>query len=102
MKIRRGDIVEAIKGKDAGKKGKVLQVFIAAKKAIVEGINQVKKHKRKTQKDQQGGIISIEVPISIANLMLVCKHCNAKTKVGFMKLKDGSKSRFCKSCKETI
>jgi len=102
LKIRRGDIVQAVKGKDKGKKGKVLNTFPVEKKALVEGINTVKKHKRKTQNDQQGGIVSIEMPISIANIMLVCKSCNRPVKVGITKLKDGTKSRFCKACKEAL
>lgn len=101
-KIRRGDIVQAIKGKDKGKNGKVLSILLAEKRVLVEGLNTVKKHKRKTQQDQQGGIVSIETPISIANLMLVCKSCNRPTRVGIMNLKDGTKSRFCKACKEAI
>ena len=102
FKIRRGDIVQAVKGKDKGKKGKVLSILIAKKRAIVEGINTVKKHKRKTQKDQQGGIVSIETPISISNLMLFCKGFSRPARVGIMTLKDGTKTRFCKACKEAV
>lgn len=102
LKIRRGDIVQIIKGEDRGKKGKVLKVIPKEQRAIVEGINKVLKHKRKTQQDQQGGIVSIEVPTSISNLMLFCKSCNRPTRAGFMILKDGTKSRFCKKCNEVI
>lgn len=101
-KIRKGDMVQVIAGDDKGKKGKVLRVFPEAKRALVEGINLVKKHKRKTQQDQQGGVVSIESPISIYNLMIFCKHCNRPERVGFMVLNDGTKSRICKSCKEII
>ncbi len=102
FKIKRGDIVQVTGGKDKGKKGKVLSLLELNKRAIVEGINMVKKHKRRTQTDQQAGIVSIETPISISNLMVVCKHCAKPARIGFMKLKDGTKSRFCKSCKEAI
>jgi len=101
-KIRRGDIVQVIKGRDIDKKGKILRIFPQVKKALVEGINLVKKHRRKTQQDQQGGIVSIEAPISLANLMFFCKNCDHPVKVGFTVLKDGTKSRFCKVCKEVI
>jgi large subunit ribosomal protein L24 len=101
-KIRKGDTVQVIKGNDRGKTGKVLRLFIQEGRAIVEGINLKKKHRRKTQQDQQGGIVSIEAPMSIANIMLVCKHCNRPSRVGFTTLKDGTKSRFCKSCKEVL
>ena len=105
LKIRKGDTVEVIKGEDRGKKGRVLKILpqgTRATRAIVEGINLVKKHRRKTQQDQQGGIVSIEAPISFSNLMLFCKHCSCSVKVGFKVLQDGTKSRFCKSCKELI
>jgi len=101
-KIKKDDTVEVIKGRDRGKKGKVLKIFTDTNRAIVEGINLVKKHKRKTREDQQGGIVSIEAKISIPNLMVFCKHCNRPVKIGFMLLKDGTKNRFCRSCKEVI
>ena len=102
FKIRKGDTVEITKGKDRGKKGRVIKVFISNGRAIVEGINLVKKHKRKTREDEKGGIVSIEMPISLTNLMLYCKNCNRSRRVGFTILKDGTKSRFCKECKEAI
>jgi len=101
-KIRRDDIVEVIKGKDRGKRGRVLKLLPKEKRAIVEGINLVKKAKRRTREDQQGGIVSIEAPISISNLMILCKNCNRPTRVGFSVLQDGTKSRFCKRCKAQI
>jgi len=101
-KIRRDDTVQVIQGEDTGKKGRVLKIFPEEKRALVEGINLVKKHKRKTQQDQQGGVVSIEKPITISKLKLFCKNCNHPTRVGFRILKDGTKSRFCKSCNEVI
>lgn len=102
LKIKKNDIVQAIKGKDKGKKGKIIKIFLAEKRALVEGINMVKKHKRKTQTDQQGGVVSIEAPISIANLQLFCKQCNRPVRAGFTVLTDGTKTRICKVCKEVI
>ncbi|MCU0652021.1 MAG: 50S ribosomal protein L24 [Candidatus Omnitrophica bacterium] len=102
LKIKRGDTVQAIKGKDRGKKGKVINILGAQKRAIVEGINMVKKHKRRTQQDQQGGVVSVEMSIALSNLMMVCKHCSKAVRVGIKELKDGTKTRFCKSCKEAI
>ena len=101
-KIKINVIVQACKGKDVGKKGKILKIFPEKNKALVEGVNLVKKHKRSTRQDQQGGIVSIEAPISISNLLLLCKHCGRAARVGFKILGDGTKSRFCKSCKEVI
>jgi len=101
-KIRKGDIVQVTKGKDKGKKGKVIQVLSATKRALVEGINLAKKHKRQTRQDQQGGIVSIEMPIAVSNIMLVCKNCNKPSRIGFVVSKDGIKSRLCRVCKEAI
>lgn len=101
-KIRKGDTVGVIKGKDVGKKGKVLSVNPQEGRAIVGGINLIKKHRRQTRQDQQGGIVSIEAPINLANLMLICKNCNRPARIGFKVLTDGTKSRFCKSCNEVI
>lgn len=102
LKIKKEDIVQVIKGKDTGKKGRVLEVIRQNNKALVEGINLVKKHKRQSRQDQQGGIISIEKPINLANIMLLCKHCGRPTRVGFKVSADGTKSRFCKGCEEVI
>jgi len=102
LKIKQNDLVQSIKGRDRGKKGKVLEILPGGKRALVEGVNLVKKHKRKTQQDQQGGVISIESSIAVSNLMLVCKSCNRPARVGIKILNDGNKSRYCKSCKEVI
>lgn len=102
LKIKKGDIVMVTKGNDAGKKGKVLRILALKKRVLVEGVNLAKKHKRRTREDQKGGIVSIEAPISIANLMMLCKHCNKPTRVGFTVLKDGVKSRICRLCKEAL
>jgi len=102
-KIRKGDTVQVAKGRDKGKKGRVITIFLERKRALVEGVQMLKKHKRQTRQDQQGGIVSIESPISIANLMLVCKSCGRAVRVGFKKeTQSSSKTRFCKSCKQEI
>lgn len=102
LKIKKEDTVLVTKGKDAGKKGRVLKLFATEGRALVEGINMFKKNKRQTRQDQQGGIVSIEVPISIANLMLVCKGCLKPARVGFKQVAEGKKERFCKACNEVI
>jgi len=101
-KIRKNDTVKVLAGKDKGKTGKVLHIFPKNNRAIVEGINFVKRHTRKTQKDQQGGIVEKESSIHASNLVLLCKACNRPTRVGATKLGDGTKTRFCKRCKEII
>lgn len=101
-KIRRNDTVLVITGKDRGKKGKVLQILPKRNRMIVEGVNLVRKHKRRTQQDQQGGIVQIPSPVNLSSLMLVCKNCNQSTRAGFIILSDGTKSRICKKCKEPV
>jgi len=94
--------VQVIKGKDRGKKGKVITVLLEKQRCLVEAINLVKKHKRQTRQDQQGGIVSIEAPLSISNLMYFCKTCNQPVRLGFKVSKENKKVRFCKKCKEAV
>jgi large subunit ribosomal protein L24 len=102
MKIKKGDTVMALAGKDRGKTGKVLRVFPQKQTVIVEGVNFVKKSMRKTRQDQQGGIVQRENPMRISNLAIFCKSCNRPTRVGLSILSDGTKSRFCRKCKEMV
>jgi len=101
-KIKKNDIVRITKGKDKGKQGKVIDVIEDGKRAIIEGLNLYKKHKRQSRQDQKGGIISIEMPVSISNLMVFCKHCAKPSRMGLVTSKDGIKSRVCKACKEVL
>ena len=102
LKVKKGDTIRVIKGKDKGKTGKVLAVYLSLGRALVEGINLAKKHKRQTRQEEKGGIVSIEMPLSIANIAVICKNCNRQTRVGFSVLKDGSKVRICRACKEAL
>lgn len=102
MNIRKNDIVSVIAGKDKGKRGKVLRTFPQRARAIVEGVNFVKRHTRRRRENEPGGIIQRESPIHISNLMLYCSKCNRPVRTGVGYLKDRSKIRFCKRCKETI
>ena len=102
MKIKQNDQIKVIAGKDKDKSGKVLRVFPKEKKAIVEGINFVKRHTRKTQQDQKGGVVQREAPISLSNLMVICTRCTKPTRVGITVLTDGTKSRYCKKCEEIL
>ncbi len=101
-KIKKGNFVMVLAGKDKGKTGKVLRIFPGESRAVVEGINFVKKHMRKRSQEQQGGIIQKENPVDISNLAIFCKNCNRPTRIGLTPLSDGTKSRFCKRCKEII
>lgn len=102
LKIKKNDTVQVLKGKDAGKSGKVVMIDGVKKRALVEGLNMHTKHRRQTRQDQQGGIVHIEAPIPLANLMVVCKHCNQPSRVGISTSKDNVKNRICKKCKEVM
>ena len=102
MHIKKNDLVFVNSGKDKSKKAKVLRVFASQMRALVEGVNYVKKHTRKTRDNQQGGIVQKEAPVHISKLSLVCPRCSRPVRVGFSKLADGTKTRICKKCGEVI
>jgi len=103
IRIRKDDMVKVLTGKDRGKQGKVVRVDNVNMKALVEGINTVIKHRRRTQQEQQHeGRVKMERPIALSNLMLICKNCNVAAKVGFQIMKDKSKARVCKKCNEAF
>ena len=99
MKIKKGDTVKIIAGKDKDKEGKVLSVDSKNAKVVVEGVNMITKHAKPSAANQNGGIIQKEAPIDISNVMLVVK--GKTTRVGF-KVEDGKKVRFAKSTGEVI
>ena len=103
-KIKKNDTVYVMVGKDAGKTGRVFRIFPKEARALVEGINYVKRHTRVTKSgdQQQGGIIQKESPVHISNLALFCKTCGKPTRTGTSVLADGTKSRYCKRCKEAV
>ncbi len=101
QKIRKGDKVVVLSGKDKGRTGEVLRVMPKDDKAVVRGINQVRRHQRQTQ-SQEGGIITKEAPIHLSNLALVDPKDGKPTRVGFRIEKDGSKVRVAKRSGEVI
>ncbi len=96
LRIKKNDVVMVITGKDKGKTGKVMRIFPKEQRALVENINLFKKAKRRTQQDQKGGIIDIEMPIHLSNLMLLDKQNNKPSRFSSEVLKDGSKVRKAK------
>lgn len=102
MKIRKNDNVLVIAGKDKGKKGKVRFAYPKDERIIVEGINFIKRHTRARGQVRQAGIIDLEAPIKVSNVMLICNKCNHTARIGFRFLEDGRKVRFCRSCGEVI
>jgi len=102
MKIRKGDTVVIIAGKDRGKRGRVRRALPGENRVIVEGINMMKRHSRARRAVRQAGIIELEAPIHVSNVMLVCGKCGKPTRVQFRLLEDGKKVRVCNSCQEVI
>ncbi len=102
MKIRKNDTVLVTAGKDRGKRGKVRFAYPKKNRVVVEGINFIKKHSRAQGQARQAGIIDLEAPIDVSNVMLLCQKCNRPTRVGFTSLEDGRKVRICRKCKEVI
>jgi large subunit ribosomal protein L24 len=102
MKIRKGDTVLIIAGRDKGKKGKVRHVLPKERHVIVDGLNIVKRHMRPHGAARQAGIVEREASIHVSDVMLVCNKCNKPTRVGFRFLEDEKKVRICRSCHEVI
>lgn len=97
MKIKRGDQVLVIAGKERGKTGEVLQTFPKEDALIIRGIARVKHHVKPSPKHPQGGIIEQEAPIQISRVMLLCGNCKKATRIGYKGSKRG-KIRLCKKC----
>jgi large subunit ribosomal protein L24 len=96
-KIRKGDTVEVITGKDAGRRGRVLRIDPERERVIVEGVNMIKRHTRANpQRRAQGGIVEREAPIHISNVMVLSPDSGRRTRVGFKILDDGRKVRVAK------
>ena len=102
MKIRKNDTVVITTGKDSGKKGIVRRAWLDKERVTVEGANMIKRHSRARRAARQAGIIELEAPIHVSNVMLVCSKCSKPARVGFQFLADGNRVRVCKSCQEVI
>ena len=101
MRIKKSDLVLVTKGKDRGKQGTVQQTIVSKRRVVVEGVGMVKRHMR-AQGMRAAEIIEKEMSVSVDNVMLICTHCQAATKVGVKTLGDGSRARVCKKCQEVI
>jgi large subunit ribosomal protein L24 len=110
MKIRKGDVVQVLSGKDLGKTGTVSRVLPEAGRVIVDGVNMARKHQKPTSATRQGGIIDKDLPIDISNVALVCPKCGP-TRIGYRMNTDKnrtpderrrSKERVCEKCGGTL
>jgi large subunit ribosomal protein L24 len=102
MKIRKGDTVKIVSGDDNGRIGKVLKTFPEANRIIVEGVNLIKRHTRPSQKNRKGGIIEKEGSVSVTNVLLYDLRTSVPTRIGYRRLKDGTKVRINKKSGEII
>jgi len=100
IKLKKEDTVEVITGKDKGKRGRVLKIFRDKDRIVVEGVNLVKKAKKRRKQQDRGGIIEIEAAIHSSNLMIACKKCGP-TRIGY-KLDGDKKLRVCRKCGEAL
>lgn len=101
MKLKKGDKVKIIVGKDKGRQGVIEKVYDKQNKALIPGINIYKKHIKKSEKVPQGGVVELPRPIDVSKIMLVCAKCGKPSRVGY-EVNKGKKSRVCKRCDSKI
>jgi large subunit ribosomal protein L24 len=101
LKLKKGDRVVVLSGKDIGKEGEITRVIRERGMVIVDGVNIAKKHQRATSATMQGGIIDKDMPIHVSNLALLCSSCG-RTRVGYRFDPDGTKFRVCKKCGKDV
>lgn len=103
VRLRRNDTVEVIAGKDAGKRGKVLQVLPTRNRVVVQGVAFIKRHTRPNpQRNIKGGVLEREGTIHASNVMVVCDECGKRTRIGSKSLEDGRKVRICRHCEGVL
>jgi large subunit ribosomal protein L24 len=98
MKIRKGDTVRVLQGKDRGKEGRVAFAFPDKRKVIVDGVNTARRHTKPRSAQQPGGIITKDMPLDASNVGIVCPGCGKATRVGYRFEPDGAKVRVCRKC----
>ncbi|MEK7086774.1 MAG: 50S ribosomal protein L24 [Patescibacteria group bacterium] len=101
MKIKKGDTIKILTGKDKGKTGKVIRVDAKTEKITVEGLNIYKKHARPKRKGEKGQMVEVVRPIYISNAALVCHSCHKAVRVAYQ-INEGRKIRYCRSCKSQL
>ena len=101
MKLKKGDIVKVIRGKDLGKTGKIEKVFSKVNKVLIAGVNQYKRHLKARSQKQPSEIATIIKPLPLVNVVCVCPKCHLPTRIGYI-IEDSKKFRICKKCKQKI
>jgi large subunit ribosomal protein L24 len=101
-KLKKGDTVMVITGRERGKTGKILSLNVGESRVVVEKLNMIKRHTKPSQKVRQGGILEREAPMDLSNVMLLCGNCEKPVRVGIKTQADGQRVRICKQCKQVI
>lgn len=101
MKIKKGDTVKVVRGKEVGKTGTVSRVFAKEAKVLVDGLNQYKRHMKARAQNQKSEIVTITKPLPVANVILLCPKCKMATRVGY-RIDKEEKVRICKKCEQAI
>jgi len=101
MKLKKGDLVKVVLGKDKGKTGKIEKVLTRIEKVLVTGVNQYKRHLKARAQGQSSEIVTITKPLASANVSLVCPHCKLQTRIGF-RIEKNDKIRICRKCEKKI
>ena len=102
MYIRKGDTVVVLSGADSGKSGRVIAVFPKKGTVLVERVRLVKRHTKPGKMNRQGGIVQMENPVSVANLMLFCLKCEKGVRIGMKMLEGGARMRVCRACGQEV
>ena len=101
MKVKKGDTILVIAGKDKGKTAKILRSFPKEGRILVEGVNLKKKHVKPKSQGEKGQVVSIPAPMNVSNTMLLCPKCSKPTRIGY-KIENDKKMRVCKKCGSQI
>ena len=101
MKVKKGDNILVVAGKDKGRTGKIIKAFPKEMQVLVEGINLKKKHVRPKREGEKGQVISMPLPFDVSNIKMICPKCGKATRVGY-KVENDQKSRICKKCLQAI
>jgi len=102
VRIRKNDMVMVITGRDRGKTGKVMRVIPETGRVVIERLNVVKRHSRPRGAASPGGIVEKEAAINLSNVMIFCERCNAPVRTGIKFAGDGTKTRICRRCGESL
>ena len=102
MRVRKNDTVQVVTGNEKGKTGKILSVDRENERVVVEGVNFVWKHLRRSQSHPHGARIQKEASLNASNLRVICQSCNKPTRVGVKRLESGEKTRICRKCRQAV